>query len=424
MLESSETNNAIITTLQNVRSHPNADRLKLATVLGTQVVVGLEAKDDDVVIYFDSNLCLSHEYLYHNNLYSNKEMNADNKVKGYFGKNGRVRAQRFRGEVSNGYVAEIKSLDFVLINTEFVDGLDEGDEFTSICGIEICGKYIVPVKGSSGRGGNKKVRVPISDMFWKHWDTKQLMRESHRIPPGTIFIEEKIHGTSGRTGKVLCKVNHPWWKFWEPGYFKAGFRTGSFEEWKIVSGTRRVDATDSHLSEIRKRIERQVALHLHKGEQIYYEIYGFDQFGGAIQTGYPYGCVYYPPKAWDDPNTPLPYKVMLYRVTITTPDGFCFDLDREQVYKRAEELGLEKPVVLSQIAIGYEPVSFHSVLDDITNLAKGKSMFDASTLREGIVVWFKDKEGKWACLKHKSEEFLIAESKNKDKEIGDVEDLL
>ena len=69
MLTKSETNNAIITRLCNVRKHSNADRLKLATVLGAQVIVGLEAQEGDLVVYFDSNLRLSHDYLYNNNFY-------------------------------------------------------------------------------------------------------------------------------------------------------------------------------------------------------------------------------------------------------------------------------------------------------------------------------------------------------------------
>ena len=72
----SETNNAIVAVLTNVRTHPNADRLKLATALGTQVVAGLDSKDGDLVVYFDSNLRLSADYLHSNNLYSNPELNA------------------------------------------------------------------------------------------------------------------------------------------------------------------------------------------------------------------------------------------------------------------------------------------------------------------------------------------------------------
>ena len=40
MFTKEETNNAIVVKLNNVRKHPNADRLQLASVLGTTVVTG------------------------------------------------------------------------------------------------------------------------------------------------------------------------------------------------------------------------------------------------------------------------------------------------------------------------------------------------------------------------------------------------
>ncbi len=392
MLTKDETNNAVIAQLQNVRDHPNADRLKLATVLGATVIVGLEAKEDDIVIYFDSNLRLSHKYLFFNNLYSSAERNSDSKQKGYFGKNGRVRAQKFRGEISNGYVADPLSLCTVVKEDTFSPySLVIGAEFTHINGIKICEKYLLPVTNKQGTP-----RPPISRMFHKHWDTKQLMRELDSIPMGaTCWIEEKIHGTSGRTGRVLVDVKKPWWKFWQD----------KREEWKVVSGTRRVDAINFHLPEIRAEIERKVAPHLRKGEEIYYEIYGYDK-GKHIQEGFSYDC-----RGGE-------WKAMLYRVTLTTPDGFCIDLDREQVYQRAEQLGLEKPYLFTHN-------SDKTVLDDAQFYVDGVSTLDAGTLREGVVVWTKDKNNKWMALKYKNPEFLVDQDHRTEKtETTDIEDSL
>jgi len=391
-LEKSETNNAIITELCSVRKHPNADRLNLATVLGAQVIVGLDAKDGDLVIYFDSNLKLSPEYLHCNNLYSSKELNADPTKSGYFGKNGRVRAQKFRGEISNGYVAELGSLN--MIPGVVVNGIgmywSSGTEFTSINGVEICSKFVVPTKHTQGQP-----RPVISEMFHKHWDTKQLMRELGSIPEDAIcYIEEKIHGTHGRTGNVLCKISRPWWKFWGP-----------VEEWKVISGTRRVDNISYHIPAVRLEIERRIAPHLHKGEEVYYEIYGYVG-GKQIQTGFPYDC-----RGGE-------FKVVLYRVTITSLDGVCYDLSRKQVYRRAEELGLEKPYLIEICDQG------DYLVDYVQGICKGKSHLDSSTLCEGVVVWFEDSYGNWGCLKHKSEEFLLSQDKRYEKGEGDVEDEL
>ena len=397
-LQKSETNNAIVTTLCSVRAHPNADRLKLATVLGTQVIVGLDSKDGDIVLYFDSNLRLSHDYLHYNNQYSNPEMNADTNVKGYFPKTGRVKAQKFRGEVSNGYVAEMRSLDKFCGENELPEtlGLDVGDEFTHINGVEICSKYVPIQKG----GTPSKPRPPVSDMFHRHWDTKQLMREKDSIPVGPLYIEEKIHGTSGRTGNVLCDTHRPWWMFWKP-------RT----EWCVVSGTCRVDNIEYHLPEIRAEIERQLAPHLRKGEQVYYEIFGNNATGAAIQSGFSYGC-----RGGE-------YKAMVYRVTITTVDGWVYDLDRQQVHRRAEELGLMKPRLLRWEMV-YDIDELDDICEIIIETAAGKSALDAGTLREGVVVWFQDHTAQWRCLKYKGEEFLMAQSKNQDKDIVDCEDEL
>lgn len=394
MIEKRDNNAAIVTRLSNVRPHKNADRIKLATVLGTQVIVGLDARENDLVLYFDSNLRLSHDYLHYNNLYSNPELNLDKGAKGYFDNNGRVRAQRFRGEVSNGYVAGLNSLWFVdNLDKKIPYGypiLEVGDEFTHVNGIEICSKYFIPQKYVRG-----KSKPPKSAMFHKHWDTKQLMRELDSIPEDALcWVEEKIHGTSGRTANVLCKINRPWYKFWQPK-----------EEWKVISGTRRVDDIDFHLGPIRAEVERRVAPHLHKGEQIYYEIYGYEG-GKEIQPGFHYNC------------RPGEFKTMLYRVTLTTPDGYCIDLDREQVYKRAEELELEKPYLF----LG--GVNRQRAVDEAKWRADGRSMLDAGTLREGVTVWFKDSTPRWTCLKLKSEKFLLHESGLKDKDIGDCEDTL
>lgn len=392
-LKKDETNNCICTKLCSVRKHPNADRLKLATVLGCQVIVGLDSKDGDLVLYFDSNLRLSHDYLHYNNLYSSAELNADTTQKGYFGKNGRVRAQKFRGEVSNGYVAELDSLVFTFSESDssclgdccFENSLAEGDEFTHLNGIEICSKYVIANKHVQGQP-----RPVASVMFHRHWDTKQLMRELESIPEDAIcYIEEKIHGTSGRVGNVLCKVKRGW-KFWKPK-----------EEWKIVGGTRRVDNTEFHLPAIRKEIEGKVAPHLYKGEQIYFEIYGYDG-GKEIQPGFHYDC-----RGGE-------FKAMLYRVTLTTVDGYYIDLDREQVYQRAEELGLEKPYLIGTCR--------KDKVDHGHNMKR--SLLDVNTLFEGIVVWFKDKNNRWTCLKHKSEEFLVTQDKLMEKEVTDVEDSL
>lgn len=407
VLTKNETNNAIVVRLENVRKHPNADRLKLATVLGTTVVVGLDAKDGDVVIYFDSNLRLSDAYLKSNNLYSNKELNTDTSKKGYFGSNGRVRAQKFRGEMSNGYVAEpytvLSALGMVEIDSAILEEtFTPGVEFTHVNDVEICSKYIVQ-HGTPGQPGSrnrsKKTRRPASAMFHEHWDTHQLMRCYHNIPRGAVlYIEEKIHGTSGRTGHLMVHTNRPWYKPWIPK-----------QKWAPISGTRRLDHIGSHMPVERKEIEDMLAPKLHKGETVYFEIFGYEKSGAMIQTGFPYGC------------KPGEYKVMLYRVTITTPDNFSYDLSREAVYHRADELGLLKPVVLNALMVDtdMEGPPAAMICDQYIH---GNSAWD-NHMKEGVVVWYQEIDGTWNCLKAKSDEFYEFEDGLREKGVGDVEDV-
>lgn len=400
----SETNNCIVTQLTTVMPHPNADRLQLATVLGTQVIVGLDARAGDSVLYFDSNLRLSHDYLSYNNLYSNPEMNADGVTRGYFPKSGRVKAQKLRGEMSNGYVAPITSLLPVRdVGPELAFLFEVGTEFTHIDDVMICEKYIIPKKQSNVQGAGRKAYRIKTLMFHKHWDTKQLMRNLDDLRPGPIFVEEKIHGTSGRTANARFKK--PW--------YRRLFSNNS-HEYRIISGTRRINHINFHMPQVRKEIEDRIRPHLRKGEEVYYEIFGNDAGGKAIQDGFTYGC-----RGGE-------YRAILYRVTFTNEDGYCIDMDRHYVYGRAEQLGLEKPAVLLSTIIFPTDGDFilKSIVGNIRYLATGSSFLDKNTLREGVVVWFQNTEGLWTCLKFKGEKFLAKISKQLDKDIVDVEDSL
>lgn len=399
-------NNCIVTRLTSVRPHSNADRLQLATVLGTQVVVGLDAQKGDLVLYFDSNLRVGHKFLHHNNLYSNPEMNEDGKSKGYFPKTGRVKCQRFRGEMSNGYVAK----PYMLLNIPGVSEnvFDEGTEFNSIDGIEICAKYI-PQRGNAigtKQRAKELKKHMISNMFHRHWETQQLMRNLGELCPGPIWVEEMIQGTSGRTANA--RFSKPWYRCLFPWQDKY--------EYRIVSGTRRIDHITYHMPAIRQEIERRISPHLRKGEEVYYEIFGYEPTGKPIQDGFPYNC------------RPCEWQVMLYRVTFTNEDGYSIDMDRHYVYKRAEELGMLAPTVInSGILFPYdfeEPHRIHEIAAEIREMAEGNSTFDGSTLKEGVVVWFQKENGHWTCLKYKTETFLLKESKKLDKGVVDCEDLL
>lgn len=185
--------NAIVTRLKNVRPHDNADRVLLATCHGNQVVIGLDSKEDDLGVYFASDGQLSNEFCNANNLYRKAELNSNPEKTGMFDENRRVRAQRFRGEISDGFWVPLSYFNFIKKLPE----LEEGFEFDSLNGILICEKYINPetVKAARENQGKSTKKAKTSIMFKEHFDTAHFGKCLHEFDFGqTIIITEKLHG--------------------------------------------------------------------------------------------------------------------------------------------------------------------------------------------------------------------------------------
>src|SRR3990167_1893797 len=102
----------IVAKLTNVRSHSNAERLKLATVAGFQIVVGLDQTEGEIGLFFDSEIALSDSFCRANDLYPRFDNEGKRVGGGFFDqKSRRVRAQSFRGEKSYGYWCSLSSLN-------------------------------------------------------------------------------------------------------------------------------------------------------------------------------------------------------------------------------------------------------------------------------------------------------------------------
>lgn len=415
-----EPNCAIITTLTNVRKHPNADKLQLATVIGEQVVVDLNAKEGDIVIYFDSNLCLSQQFLHNNNLYSNTELNKDTSAKGYFGKNGRVRAQTFRGEKSYGFVCPLYFVNFALYDKieTYTKYYKEGTEFNRVRGIDICQKYVAPLQtkslsNSQGLKGKKVSLHPKTPMWFKHWDTDKFNKNIDKIPANRlIYIEEKEHGTSwiafnGQAYKDLNLIEK----------FLKWLRVDiNLLYWMPMHSSRKVMLTFKpncynpyYKGTFRDILFDKIKDNIYQNESLYGELVGYTDTGGPIQKGFAYGC------------SPGEHSAMLYRITINTLQGKQFDMGREYVYSRAVQLGLRPPTLFEKY---YYTGNKEELIKKVESYTDGQSAIDSNTLREGVVVWFEDQHGRWACLKNKSFAFLDQESKAKEKEdFVDIEDI-
>lgn len=386
-----------------------ADNIQLAKLFGTQVIVSKKVKEGDIMCYVDSNMRLLPDFLKENNLYRHSEFNKDTSKSGFFEDNGRVKCIRIKGHVSDGFLFPVDYLNFAGKNFSETEFINNTIEFTEVDGIKICEKYVPPRQKQKGMGNraNSGRKAPSSPMFVEHYDTGQFFRNQHIIPPQTIcYIEEKIHGTSHRTGHVQI-IEKP--KGLKKLLLKLLLKTSLKKKYMYLNGTRRVvhiprkEINSYHNNTMREEVLEKTRGLLLKGEQIYLELFGFDTNGGAIQGGFPYGC------------EPGEYRSCLYRVTMNNEDGKVVDYPREYVYKRAEELGFEKPYLFEKYYYSGTKRSMEKLEKKVIDYAQGQSALASNTVREGVVVWFITEQGQWTCLKYKSDTFRNLESSKIDK---------
>ena len=150
-----------VTTLKNVRPHPNADKMKLADCFGNTVCVGLNAVEGEIVIYFPTDGQLSVEYCAKNDLVRRKDENG-NPAGGYLDPDKRnIKAIKLRGEKSDGLIMPLSSLGYCYEppNRPTLDDLHVGDNIPIVNGHEICEKYIPKSNhrhaAGSTSGGNR-----------------------------------------------------------------------------------------------------------------------------------------------------------------------------------------------------------------------------------------------------------------------------
>lgn len=415
-------NTAILVKLRNVRKHPNADSLQLASILGTTIIVGMDNYEDELGIYFDANLQLSEKFCKHNNLFRDKTKNEDQTKSGFIEENCRVKAVRLRGEISNGLFMPLISLNY-LINPE---DFEEGFEFTKLKGEEICKKYIIPSKQPSGFSGKKTKKVKesriIEGQFRFHYSTEQLPRNIHNLNPfDRITISVKMHGTSAIVSNCLVKRKLNWF---ERLLKKLGIK---IEEtiYDYIYSSRTVIRNPNivqnsfYEEDLWTEIGSKFKGLLHQGETVYYEIVGYTPNGRHIQKSYDYRC-----KQGE-------YKIYIYRITQTSLDGTVTELQMNQIEERSKELGQEcVPIKFEGFAADYlshtefqiEEEWRESFLEKLKQdfLDKDSEYCVNKVPEEGIVLRIDGLVPK--VFKYKSDRFFLHESSSKDKGEEDIED--
>jgi len=436
---------ATILKIKNVRPHSNADRVLLATCHGNQVVVGIDTKEGDLGIYFPTDGQLSHEVCHYNNLYREPSLNCDPDGKtGMFDTNRRVRTQKFRGEISDGFWMPINMLDFIenKLNKKLLP-LDEGLDLDEIIGVPICQKYVnkSTLKAAKQTQGKKTKTAKTSAMFKEHYDTEHFGKYLHEFKKEElIVITEKLHGTSGRVGYVLIEKDLTW-KDRLAKFF--GIKVEE-REWGYLNGTRRVVLEETSGSQYHDPTIREIAFskfkeNLRKGETFYFEIVGYETSGtpimprvetkklgdkifteryGEVMT-YSYGC---------EEKT---CEIYVYRITITNEDGQSVDLCWNDVKARSKEIGVNHVPEIGTTSMdklwdnnrtGDERDVQQSLLELVDHLAQGTSVLDHSHIKEGVCVRIDQYGLKPKVYKHKSFNFKVLEGIAKDSGVVDSEE--
>ena len=460
-----------VTTLNNVRKHPNADKLVLATCFVNTVCVNKEMyHEGEIGVYFPVDLQLSMEFCQKNGLLAVYE-NGVNVSGGYMDPAKRnVKAIKLRGEQSDGLFLPLKCLEYTGVD---MDSLNIGDTITTVNGHEICCKYIPRGKhqataaGGAGKRAKRKAKRSIAPVFYEHIDTAQLAYNLHAFKPGDLIeITRKLHGTSARTShtKVL------------KGFKRTLLdvilrREGTpIYDWGCVSGTRRtvLDTFDGGFygsNEFRKPYHDFFEGKLLKGETVYYEIVGFTHDGGSImgvcdnkklkdkefvkkygeKTVFSYGCSpsgYSPsidgwgviPDPKDSNGNVLAEKpqndIYVYRMTMTNEDGEVVEYTPDQMRHRCMYMGV-KTVPLHWYGFIPGEEVFTGTSCEYTDpgqfvLAKAEEFFDGEEpidpthIREGVVVRVINRPT-FTAYKHKNFNFKVLE--NIIKEVADAPDM-
>lgn len=451
-----------VITVKDLRPHPNADKLQLLGVFGTETCVGLNVKVGDRGVYFPTDGQLSEEFCRVHDLVRRKDENG-NAAGGFLEPGKRnIRAIKLRGERSDGLYMSISCLEYTGAKLEdFADG----DMITIVNKHEICQKYILHSnKVATVPNGNKvrKHKVPYAPLFAEHADTEQLAYNLAAFRPGdAIEITLKLHGTSQRTGylPVLKKMKRSLLDIIlrRPG--KPVY------DWDYVTGTRRTVLEDFDggfygSNAFRAQHAKVFEGKLQKGETAYYEVVGFTDTGVPImppannkklndkefikwygeETVFSYGCS---PRGYDEEKwcseekmSELPQSdIYVYRMTITNEDGFTVDYDPAFMRYRCEQMGVKTVPVFWKGYIPKEDNLPYMDHDKTTVVSAGEwvqflaeQYYDGpdpigkTHIREGVVVRILNRP-KFSAYKLKNFEFKVLEGiiKN-DAEAPDMEE--
>lgn len=411
-----------VVTLKEKFPHPNADRLVLAKIFGTQCIISNDYEVGKKYVFFPADGQLSMEYCEANNLIRKTDENGNN-VGGYLEADKRnIKTIRLRKEASEGLLLPIESLAvFGDIST-----LKDGDTIDTFNGVEICKKYIprrnpntMRHHGSHGRQNHQK-SANIKYNFPQHIDTPQLRFCMDKFEVGDLItVTEKLEGTSGRSAILPVKYKNPWWR--------RVLHMPEKMEWRDFCGTRRVTIAGEEeevevkpgfygTHDFRMDIHNRLKPHLQKNMEVFYEIVGWTGKEGSPIMGevdttclqdkeftkkygksmiFHYGC------------EPGAYDFYIYRIALLDDDGdVALEYSTDQIAVWCEKHGF-KMVPLLWRGILHNMTDAATQMEDIAHdWCNGESTL-AAHWREGCVIRRESNAYKYDVFKAKNDYYKI-----------------
>lgn len=441
---------AKIVRINNFRKHSDSEveKLKCCSVDGFNIICGIESKPG-LYVYFPTGCCLNPDFLKYANLYRHKELNNDSEQSGMFEDNGRVKAIRLRGELSEGFILPVIILENYLLSvTNQSVEIEENVEFDVVehdgKTFWINKKYIPKnvlrqrehVKNSHSRQPKGIDRL-IENQFRFHYDTILIKKVPYAIQPDDIIhISSKIHGTSHISARVLCKQPLNWkqkiakwltgeeFNIYDYLYSSRTVVKNKYYNKNVSGGFYGVD--------VWAEADKVIKPCLQKGMTIYAEIVGFLPDGSYIQKNYDYGCV--PPEK-DEPYThEKHFKVRIYRITLTNVDGQVHEFSTQEVQQYCSKVGL---VPVEEYYYGRAGALYPEIChlvgtdwnEEFLNMLANDKRFNMEcnspdcnnkVPHEGIVI--KIENGQSAAFKLKCFRFLDKEGRDSDKGEISIED--
>jgi len=394
-------NYAYITTLKNLRKHPNADRLLLGECFGNTVCVDIERAEDEIGIYISEGAQLSEEFCEENNLCRKKDADGNN-IGGYLDPNKRnVKTISLRGEKSDGLFLPIISVFYTGVD---LNKMNIGDCVDTLNGHVIATKYVPRRQHREGTytPKKKKLSVPIAPLFEEHVDTQQLAYNLDRFAPGDLIeITLKLHGTSGRTAHL------PVLKGFKKSLLDRIFkREGKpIYDWGYVTGTRRTVLDprregDGYYNDNTFRIdcEKEFENKLFKNVTVYYEIVGYTNDGtpimGEAKVPKDYRKQYGDTMVFSYGCAPAEHDIYVYRMTMTNPEGDTIEIPPDIMRFYCERMNIKTPPLYLRAIIPeqetLDQLGFKTAGNWVYQMAEryasGIDPIGGTHVREGVVV--------------------------------------